>query len=343
MLARPALLGNTPRVKCRLLAGSGAALTLALLLSACGSRTQLLPEICRSEGAERACSTGCGDGVQLCSAGLWQACETPIVTRACSDACGPGEQACVDGAWQSCEVQQVLRDCSSVCGSGHETCRAGVWSSCDAPRPRPPELKATIRDFSPLTQPDFEAHYPSGVDHGIVMATLGVDDTPVYAAAVRTQSTSGAANFDEWFHDYPINRTEPLELQLTASKEEPGTFEYSNDAFFPIDGELLGNEGRLHNYHFTLQASTSFQYRGGEVFSFEGDDDMWVFVNRRLAIDLGGTHQRAAAEIALDSIAESHGLTRGSKYPLHFFFAERQTFASTFTLRTTIADPGSCD
>jgi fibro-slime domain-containing protein len=113
--------------------------------------------------------------------------------------------------------------------------------------------------------------------------------------------------------------------------------------FFPIDGELWGNEGRRHNYHFTLEASTTFEYRGGEVFSFAGDDDMWVFINRKLAINLGGLHQSLADEVVIDEFARTAGMTPRNVYPLHFFFAERHTVDSHFTIRTTIAEPGSCD
>ena len=70
---------------------------------------------------------------------------------------------------------------------------------------------------------------------------------------------------------------------------------------------------------------------------------MWVFINRQLAIDLGGTHSRLSAEVALDDFAARGGLARGGIYPLHFFFAERHTVESHFTLRTSIAEPGSCN
>jgi fibro-slime domain-containing protein len=326
-----------------LAAGSVFALGFAVL-AACGARTGLLvPDvICQTEAAVRPCSDACGAGSQTCEDGFWSECRVPIATRSCSDGCGSGEQRCEDGAWQSCQVALVQRDCASVCGAGHETCRNGTFGKCDAPQPKPPKLVATVRDFSPTTHPDFEAAYKSGVDAGMVLSTLGMDGKPVYASVSRTQSSSGRENFDKWYHDDSVNRSGSVDLPLLPS-EVDGQFEYDNRTFFPIEGQLLGNEGRLHNYHFTIEASTTFEYRGGEVFSFAGDDDMWVFVNRQLAIDLGGLHPTAFAEIAIDSIAGAFGMSRGNIYPLHFFFAERHTTASRLTLRTTIAEPGSCD
>jgi fibro-slime domain-containing protein len=73
------------------------------------------------------------------------------------------------------------------------------------------------------------------------------------------------------------------------------------------------------------------------VFSFEGDDDLWVFVNGKLGINLGGVHGPMAGEINMDSLAGALGIEIGQVYPLDFFFAERHTTQSNFTITTTIS------
>lgn len=345
---------------------------LALLLGSCGARTGLeLPEACPSDGDTRPCqdacgsgqqictagywtscqvpertrdcSTECGSGTETCSSGAWSACEVPVAVRACSDECGSGEDRCENGAWQGCRVPEALRPCESVCGPGSEHCRNGKWGRCDAPQPKPPKLKATIRDFSPDTHPDFEAKYVPGVDLGIVERNLDANLKPVYAPPLKSQSTSGRENFDKWFRDDPVNLSSPVDLQLEVVEADELLFEYANTSFFPIDGQLLGNEGRGHNFHFTLEASTYFKYIGGEEFSFSGDDDMWVFINHQLVIDLGGIHSSQSASVELDTVAARLGLVLGEVYDLHFFFAERHTIQSNFTIRTSIAEPGSCE
>jgi fibro-slime domain-containing protein len=371
-LARQPPGSNNQRVQRTAFAGSFLGVLLAALLSSCGARTGLeLAEACPSDGETRPCQDACGAGEQSCTAGYWSACivpelvrgcenacgagtetcragawsacSVPEVVRACSDECGSGEDRCVEGAWQGCTVPEALRPCESVCGPGNEHCRAGKWGACDAPKPKPPQLRATVRDFSPETHPDFEATYQPGVDLGIVQERLGPDLKPVYAPPLHSKSTSGRENFDKWYRDDPINLASPVDLPLKIAEGEGVLFEYNDHDFFPIDGQLLGNEKRQHNYHFTLEASTYFQYIGGEVFSFSGDDDMWVFINHQLVIDLGGIHQSESASVELDLVAERLGLVQGETYDLHFFFAERHTIQSNFTIRTSIAEPGSCE
>lgn len=122
--------------------------------------------------------------------------------------------------------------------------------------------------------------------------------------------------------------------------ENSKSYQYRNDQFFPIDGRGYGYEGMPHNYGFCFTFNTQFTYNSGQVFSFTGDDDVWVFIDKKLAIDLGGVHTAAFDEVNLDTL----GLTQGNRYPLDFFFCERHQVDSHLWFSTSIVlDPCGTD
>ncbi len=230
-------------------------------------------------------------------------------------------------------------------------------------------LTIAIRDFKvysagdPSTDPDFEntpktdqagapntSYMGPWDDHQIVGNDLGPDGKPVYKNATGTTlTTHGKDAFDKWFRDTAgTNLNVPYPLQLT--QDANGAFAFDSNVsgvalsasdptknFFPIDDggtykTMFGNQGNTHNYSFTVELHTTFIYHGGEFFHFRGDDDVFVFINKKLVINLGGIHGPETADVNIDTLA----LTKEQEYPLDFFYAERHVTGSNLLVTTSL-------
>lgn len=158
-------------------------------------------------------------------------------------------------------------------------------------------------------------------------------------------SSHDASSFAQWYRDIPgvnVSKTLPITLQREEGSNKyifddklDGDYQ-STGGFFPINGELLGNYSNTgKNFHFTFELATEFTYEegAGQVFRFIGDDDVWVFIDGRLVIDLGGVHSALDQTISVDRLS---WLEDGESYSLHFFFAERHTTQSNFRIETTL-------
>ena len=164
-----------------------------------------------------------------------------------------------------------------------------------------------------------------------------------------------------------------IELKRVGDR---GVYRFAREGsnqFFPIDGRGWGTtsdpedgqglryqRGGVHNYHFTYEVSTIFTYtdprgrdldgdgREGEPYSnpnnsgdalffqFTGDDDVFVYINGQLVVDLGGVHRSQSAGVNVDEEASRLGLLPGGNYELKLFFAERHTSESNFKIETSI-------
>lgn len=94
----------------------------------------------------------------------------------------------------------------------------------------------------------------------------------------------------------------------------------------------LNGSGGYHNFGFAVKIQATFEYVPGQKFDFYGDDDVWVFIDNRLAVDIGGQHGQVAGAVDLDTM----GLKVGETYNFHIFYVERHQTESNFRMRTSI-------
>ena len=210
------------------------------------------------------------------------------------------------------------------------------------------------------TSQDFGTGGCAQLTKGMVEDTLGSNGVPVRSANFP-ENCKTTEHLDKWFlpevvktvggKKYTNVTCRDLELtmdnkgfwlgQRNVDSPEKGLFllddfKYLDDAqtipnpyFDWIDSK---SEIGVHNYGFTMKIQAQFEYVKGQYFEFYGDDDVWVFINNKLVVDIGGQHHQSSGSVNLDKL----GLTEGETYPFHIFYAERHKVESNFKMRTSI-------
>jgi fibro-slime domain-containing protein len=273
-----------------------------------------LEPVCDPSGGP--CATACGDGL------IVAADKTGANPQECDD----GNILDGDGCSHDCKVEPGYA-CTDV-----------------AVRQNPLVLPIVYHDFLHYKEvgghPDFDRFNGDGVA-GIAQFNLGPLGVPVHGPTCTAGTANPSFNvtycdpgtttptwdktvdyYSAWYVDTSYSKTIVQTLTLggqlngansatcsTGANPDCTSYAFTSGAFFPIDNMGWGNTpGETHNYGFTSQTRYWFQYTGTATLSFNGDDDVWVYINKRLAVDLGGLHQSSPTSITLDP-TNGHGYT----------------------------------
>ncbi|NNB91201.1 DUF4215 domain-containing protein [Corallococcus exiguus] len=333
------------------------------------SNTCRLEQGYKCDGIGQPCTkTTCGDGkkegTEQCDDGnhdMGDGCsplcvlEPKCTNGNCTPVCGDGVILPGDTTEQCDDGNTRNNDgCSSDCKLEDGFACVRVTDTL----PNAVEIPVVYRDFRGKGQP-VGGKYPAaihpdfddknGSEKGIVGAEfqgkLNAKGKPTYAKEGTTSgTTSGAANFNQWYNDVKdINLTEVSTLKLNRLGTTGATYRFDNPAFFPLDNSGwvgLGLENRganNHNFSFTSETRYWFQFKGNELLEFNGDDDVWVYINGTLALDLGGVHGAldGSVNLADATVVSKLGLVKDKIYEVVVFQAERHQSASSYKLTLT--------
>lgn len=179
-------------------------------------------------------------------------------------------------------------------------------------------------------------------EHSVPIYGMAVD---AYKSIVLTDNGTGTYSFEAGYS----GTKKDVRYDQESGTIYNGTNGGDESGFYPLENLGYEQPGLLtatskvnngaKNGGFTLRGESQFVYNKASklYFTFTGDDDVYMYINGTLALDLGGAHGRNSKTVNLNDLdATKYGLKEGQVATFTFFYMERCSDASTFGIKTNM-------
>lgn len=194
-------------------------------------------------------------------------------------------------------------------------------------------------------------YYHKEIEKGMVDYELNEDYLPSFTAGNLTPNR-GLGDVNRWFAAVEGKSASYIGALKMEYSADGAVFSFARDEFYPLDdakfsdGDVVNMDG--HNHLFTMGFAVPFTVlaSGEESFEVEADDDTFVFVGDKLAIDMGGIHDASIGRFVIRENGEVYAasgdeevaytgitLNKDSGSMVRIFHADRDADDSVFNIK----------